>query len=201
MAKEKKGRGQEIFGPDYSPVRIPPRSPPAIRKPTITQARKKLFMLYKTDLDSLDRMYYGKHFTDRTQTFKDEVFLSFAGTCPKLAQYYENYFDCSVQFRMWKRAEGLTEVEELQEERIQEGKKEDTEENEEKEEEEEEEEEEEDKEEEEEEENAPSIEDDEDPDDKNYSTESSSDSSSDDSVEPEVPEIKETSKKGRKNIK
>jgi len=187
MAKEKRGRGKEIFGPDYSPVRIPPRSPPAIRKPTITQARKKLFMLYKADLDSLDRMYYGKHFTDRTQTFKDEVFLSFAGTCPKLAQYFENYFDCSVQFRMWKRAEGLTEVEEPQEERKQEGKIEDTEEKEE--------------EKEEEEENAPSIEDDEDPDDPHYSTESSSDSSSDDSVEPEVPEIKETSKKGRKNIK
>ena len=185
MPKEKKGRGKEVYGPGYSPLRRPSRASP-INKNNISQARGNLFSLYRLDLDKLDLMFYGKNQLERTQAFKDKVFLEFAGRCPKLAEFYQNYFDCSVQFGMWKREEGLRvkkkEAEEKDAEVNDEEKGEEEQEGEE-------------------DENTQSIEDDEDPDDEKYSTESSSDSSSDDSVEPEVEEIKETTKKQRKNVK
>ena len=65
-------------------------------------------LLYIQYILYLDLLYFGKDKSCRTQAFVNEVFLSFAGRCPKLAQYYDNYFDCSVQFGIWKREEGLT---------------------------------------------------------------------------------------------
>ena len=90
MAKEKRGRGKEIFGPDYSPLRRPARIPFVIKKSNVSQARKKLFSVFKLDLDHLDLMYFGKDESARTQVFINEVFLSSAGRCPKLAQTYDS---------------------------------------------------------------------------------------------------------------